>query len=118
MKLANLFVTFGLTSIVSGCLCIGCFVPQLPAPPTPQIEDWEKSETSAETRLADWQACGGQESGDVPRNPKNIVEGEDIQQAYKRQSAQHQRCLINKGYRYIGLCHTDYWKSMPACGVL
>ncbi|MES2636444.1 MAG: hypothetical protein V4605_03900 [Pseudomonadota bacterium] len=66
--------------------------------------------------MTDWQACGGHLSGDVPRNPKDIVEGEDIQQAYKRQSITHQRCLIRKGYRYIGLCSTDYWKAMPACG--
>lgn len=49
-------------------------------------------------------------------DPKHSIEGEDDLQASKRQSAEHQRCLIRKGYRYIGLCHTDYWKSMPACG--
>ena len=116
MRIIILSVMLGIASILSGCLCVGCFVPQLPTPPKPLIENWGKSATSAETRMADWQICGGQKSGDVPRNSNDIVEGEDIQQAYKRQSAQHQRCLIRKGYRYIGPCSTDYWKSMPACG--
>ncbi|WP_157381527.1 hypothetical protein [Methylophilus sp. 5] len=116
MRLVNLSITLGLTCVLSGCLCMGCFVPQLPPPPKTQIDDWERSETSSEVRLADWQVCGGQKNGDVPRNPKNAVEGENIQQAFKRQNAEHQRCLIRKGYHYIGLCSTEYWKTMPACG--
>lgn len=116
MKFVNLFVTIGSVIVLSGCLCMGCFVPQLPPPPELAIVDWERSGTSSETRLADWKECGGHISGDAPRNPKDIIEGEDTQQAYKRQSAQHQRCLIRKGYRYIEICRTDYWKSMPACG--
>jgi hypothetical protein len=116
MRLAKLFVTLVLASLLSGCLCMGCFVPQLPPPPKPHIEDWERSTTSVETRLADWQACGGQKNGDVPRNSEDIAEKEDIEKAYKRQSAEHQRCLIRKGYRYIGPCQRDYWKTMPACG--
>lgn len=59
MRLVNLSVTLGIASMLSGCLCMGCFVPQLPTPPKPLIEDWEKSATSAETRMADWKACGG-----------------------------------------------------------
>jgi len=116
MRTITLFIMLGLLSILSSCMCIGCFVPQLPTPPKPAIENWERAETSLETRLTDWQVCGGHLSGDFPRNPKDTVEGEDIQQAYKRQSAEHQRCLIRKGYRYVGHCGTDYMKSMPACG--
>jgi len=114
MKKITLSITLGLVSILSGCMCIDCFVPQLP-PPKPAIVNWEQSETSSETRLADWQACGGDKSGNFSRNPKDNLEGEDTQQAYKRQSAEHQRCLIHKGYHYIGHCSTDYMKSMPAC---
>lgn len=116
MRLAKLFVMLVLASLLFGCLCMGCFVPHLPPPPKPHIENWERSVTSAETRLADWQACGGHKSGDFARNPKDSIEGEDILQANKRQSAEHQRCLIRKGYRYIGHCSTVYMKSMPACG--
>jgi hypothetical protein len=116
MKVINLSITLGLTCVLSGCLCMGCFVPQLPSPPKAPIEDWAKSNTRSETRMADWQACGGHSSGDFSRNPKDSVEGEDITQAYKRQSAGHQRCLIRKGYHYIGPCSTEYWKTMPACG--
>lgn len=116
MKFVNLFVAIGSAIVLSGCLCIGCFVPQLPAPPKPQIEDWKRSATTVESRLADWQACGGDKSGNFSRNPKDTAEAEDTQQAYKRQSAEHERCLIRKGYRYIGHCSNDYMKSMPACG--
>lgn len=116
MKSFYISVILGLASLLSGCLCVGCFVPQLPAPPKPAIENWEISETSAETRLADWQACGGDKSGNFSMDPKDSAEEEDVLQAYKRQSAEHQRCLIRKGYRYIGHCSNDYMKSMPACG--
>jgi hypothetical protein len=116
MRLAKLFITLVLASLLSGCLCMGCFVPQLPPPPKPHIENWQRTETSAETRLADWQACGGHKSGDFAMDSKNSIEGEDVLQAYKRQSAEHQRCLIRKGYRYSGHCSTVYMKSMPACG--
>ncbi|MGY1490514.1 hypothetical protein ACW4YW_13975 [Methylobacillus pratensis] len=70
----------------------------------------------AETRLADWQACGGNANGTFSRKPKENFDGEDIQPADKRQIAEQQVCLINKGYHYIGTCWNDYWKSMPACG--
>jgi len=116
MRIITLFITLGLLSILSGCMCIGCFVPQLPTPPKPAIENWVRPETSLETRLTDWQVCGGHKSGNFARDPKDSIEGEDILQANKRQSTKHQRCLIRKGYRYIGHCSTDYMKSMPACG--
>lgn len=117
MRIIRLCVVLGLTTSLSGCFCWGCFVPLSPPPPSkPRIENWERAETSAETRLADWQACGGDKTGNFSRDPKDSIEGEDILQANKRQSAEHQRCLIRKGYRYIGECWNDYWKSMPACG--
>lgn len=116
MKIINLSVALGLASMLSGCLCMGCFVPQLPPPPKHEIEDWEKAGTSSETRLADWQACGGVKSGNFAMDTKYSIEGEDVMESYKRQSMEHQRCLIRKGYHYIGHCSTNYMKSMPACG--
>ena len=102
---------------LSGCFCWGCFVPLGPYPTSPkETEGWERAETSAETRLADWQACGGGADGHSFRNPKDTFEGEDITVAYTRQRAELQRCLLRKGYHYIGGCKTEYWKSMPACG--
>lgn len=106
---------FSACIVQSGCLCIGCFVPQLPPPPKPLIEDWVKRDFSVEQRLGDWKNCGGYKDGNFSIDPGNKIEGENSEQAYSRQHANLQRCLIEKGYRYIGHCERGM-KEMPACG--
>ena len=115
-KLMLVIVCFPLFIVQSGCLCIGCFVPRLPAPPKPLVEDWVKPDVSVGQRLNDWKKCGGYKDGDFSIDPRKKIEGEDSEQTYRRQHADVQRCLIERGYRYIGHCERGM-KVMPACGV-
>lgn len=84
--------------------------------PKPYLHYWEKDDMTAERRLKDWVTCGGNSDGSFSWKEVERRAGENGDQSSKRQSAQHQRCMISAGYRYTGNCSSEYMKSQPLCG--
>jgi len=118
-KLLRLFFMGGACALLSGCFCIGCFVPQLPPPSEPYRNFWTKIGMTEEGRRADWIACGGSTNGGFSMDPKKMRPGETYEQGRTRQGYALQRCMIQQGYRftgYIGNCAEPYMKGAPRCG--
>lgn len=69
-----------------------------------------------ESRLQDWVACGGVESGDFGVVLEDRLPGESQSDSQNRQAAKFQRCMIRAGYRYTGDCSSAYMKARPLCG--
>jgi hypothetical protein len=82
----------------------------------PYLQYWEKEGWTEEGRLADWVACGGSRSGNFAWDTRKQRLGESNEQSSVRQSQEHQRCLIQRGYRYTGNCSSAYMKAQPLCG--
>jgi len=110
----------GLFVILVGCsypiILVG---PRSSEPGPPEIEYWIKPGTSAEQRVQDSIDCEGNEKGDPVFSQVNIQEAmqpEDKDQwaARGRLYDNWERCMLNKGYQYIGKCYPSL--SRPACG--
>jgi len=112
---------------LAGCCPNGCFVLTGPAfealaNPRPMREDWNKNNASDEARRTDWENCGGYRNGNfVPlielvRKERRPEEKSDSP-AYDRLYLELQRCMLRKGYPYIGKCYdNEISRSLPACG--
>ena len=118
-----LSVFFGL----AGCCPNGCFVLsgaafQALANPTPMREQWSRSDSSDTERRLDWEDCGGYKDGGF--SPKEELlkeertsEEKDIFPAHDRLFLKLQRCMLRKGYQYIGKCYdNEISRALPACG--
>jgi len=98
-KLLRLFFTGGACALLSGCFCIGCFVPQLPTPPEPYRNSWTKIGMTEEGRRADWVACQGRADGNA--TPEDRLTGEtDDFAAMRRTHRRLVNCMGSKGYVY------------------
>lgn len=121
--LIYLSVFFGL----AGCCPNGCFVLSGPAfkalaHPTPMREQWSRSDRSDADRRLDWESCGGYKDGGFSPK-KELLEKErtseekDIFPAHDRLFLELQRCMLRKGYQYIGKCYdNEISRALPACG--
>ena len=114
-------VIFALCLIVSlsGCV-VGFGVASEPGPP--EIEYWIKPGTSAEQRVQDSIDCKGNAVGLPVESQANLEAAmlpgeEDIKLARRRLFNNWQRCMLGKGYQYIGECYpNEISRSRPACG--
>ncbi len=119
---------FALTIIsLAACCPNGCFVLSGPAykalaHPRPMREDWLKAGNNDTERRSDWEICGGYENGNfVPdiellRKEKRADES-NTQGARHRLFLELQRCMLRKGYQYIGKCYdNEISRALPACG--
>ena len=87
-----------------------------PTPVKPYLHYWEKSGMTEDRRLSDWLACGGDKDGDFSWKSRKQLAGESNEQSSRRQRDDHQRCMIQRGYRYTGKCSDPDMKSRPLCG--
>lgn len=121
-------VAFGALSAVllSACCPYGCFVvtgkayEQL-ANPVPHLEKWEKPGATPEIRLQASQDCGGGNTNNPGFSADTVARaqkpGESRYDAYARLFRDYQRCLIAKGYKYLGECPDNaVARISPACG--
>lgn len=124
MKGRMLFLMVFVVQVVTGCVTGGIpFVGNKPELFAPRIESWIKSDISAEQRVLDSIDCKGNENGDPVFSQVNIQEAmqpEDKDQwaARERLYDNWERCMLNKGYKYIGKCYPgdSVSRSRPACG--
>ncbi|AZU59414.1 hypothetical protein ACI2VK_10640 [Ralstonia nicotianae] len=84
----------------------------------PYIEEWEKPSVTSEMRRRDSESCGGGDSNHAPLFTAAEIKaeqrsGEKENAAYSRLHHRWQRCMLGKGYRYMGTC---YSQSSPGCG--
>ena len=82
----------------------------------PYIAYWTKDGMTEEGRLRDWVGCGGGNDGSFSWKIKEQIPGESNEQSSRRQRDDHQRCMIQRGYRYTGDCSSPEKKSKPLCG--
>ncbi|HMM55779.1 MAG TPA: hypothetical protein PKC23_12260 [Candidatus Desulfobacillus sp.] len=80
------------------------------------MEYWTKDSMTAESRVRDWVACGGQPNGNFPLDSRKQLPGEDEDTFSTRLNFDFQRCMIRSGYRYNGDCSRDHKKINPRCG--
>lgn len=82
----------------------------------PYMEHWTKPGMTAQSRLADWLACGGDRDGGFSYDIKtNSLPTETQAETQKRVKGNFQRCLIKHGYRYAG-CDQGLFQGEPICG--
>ncbi|HMM55778.1 MAG TPA: hypothetical protein PKC23_12255 [Candidatus Desulfobacillus sp.] len=80
------------------------------------MEYWTKDGMTAESRVRDWVACGGQPNGNFSLDSRKRLPGEEYNAYLNRLEAEFERCMIRNGYRYTGNCSSDYMKASPLCG--
>ena len=96
--------------------------PFVSEPGPPEIEYWIKPGTSAEQRVEDSIDCKGNAVGLPVESQANLEAAmlpgeEDIKLARRRLFNNWQRCMLGKGYQYIGECYpNEISRSRPACG--
>ena len=112
---------------LAACCPNGCFVLTGPAfealaHPTPMREQWSRSDRSDADRRLDWENCGGSQYGNCSPTQKAVDnerrsdEANDTP-ATKRMYLELQRCMLRKGYHYIGTCYeNEISRALPACG--
>ncbi len=112
---------------LAACCPNGCFVLRGPAfealaRPTPMREQWSRSDRSDADRRLDWESCGGSQYGNF--SPIQKAVDDERQPGEKndfpadgRLLRKLQRCMLRKGYHYIGKCYdNEISKTLPACG--
>lgn len=115
----------GITAL-PGCCPNGCFIVtgeafQKAANPTPYLDQWVKPGSTKEQLLQTSEACGGG-YGDRPgfsdaKVAKAMQSGESERDAYRRLFHDYERCLIRKGYKFIGPCYdNEVSRQLPRCG--
>jgi len=116
-------VLVGLFAALVGCSYPIILVGPRPSEPgPPEIEYWIKPNTTAEQRVQDSIDCKGNVVGLPVESQANLeavmlLGEEDIKLARRRLFNNWQRCMLGKGYQYIGECYpNEISRSRPACG--
>ena len=113
----------GLFAVLAGCSYPIILVGPRPSEPgPPEIEYWIKPGTSAEQRVQDSKECGGTPLGSSFNEQQIETEREPGEKGYSAPLARlhhkWERCMLGKGYQYIGQCYLDdsVSRNRPACG--
>ena len=112
---------------LAGCCPNGCFVLsgaafKALAHPTPMREQWSRSDRSDAERRLDWKNCGGSQYGNFSPTQEAVDKERRSEEtsdmpATKRMYLELQRCMLRKGYQYIGICYdNEISLTLPACG--
>ncbi len=89
--------------------------------PKPYIERWIKPGVSSDQKMLDWIACGGSQNGRFSPSEKELEtwttpEDPSTIRAFHSADDQFQRCVLSKGFVWVGRCDFSHSKTMPACG--
>jgi len=126
-KVLNILIFISLFSGLAGCCPNGCFVLTGPAfealaNPIPMREQWSKMDKSDAERRLDWESCGGYQDGNFSPTQKTIDDERQLWETNEspadgRLLRKLQRCMLRKGYHYIGKCYdNEISRTLPACG--
>lgn len=123
--LKKVFVVLNV-GLLSACCPNGCFIVtgeafEKLANPVPHLENWKKPGATPEIRLQASQDCGGGNTNNPGFGDETVErarkQGESSYAAYARLFRDYQRCLIAKGYKYVGECpDNEVARISPACG--
>ena len=117
--------------VLSGCCSSGCFIVSGQAfdelaYPTPYLQKWHKINTTPEKRREDSRSCGSDLLVNAKgpdgiafskdRLEKEKINNENENETYVRVHHKWQRCMLGKGYIYMGGCNEKRPQSSPACG--
>ncbi|MBD9402274.1 hypothetical protein [Comamonas sp. CMM02] len=109
-----------LSVLLTGCgIGLGLFPNATSYSTKPYLQYWEKEGITSSARQSDSRECGSTLLPSAPHQDgiSMVRKGMKHDEAsYDRAMAAWQRCMINKGYQYTGVCKSDYAKSWPACG--
>jgi hypothetical protein len=87
--------------------------------PPKSVDTWADSTRTDAMRLQDWVDCGGSwagEDGLVPLPNGQTRTTEQIQAESRATFYKIQRCMLKKGYTYIGPCYDNkISRPQPAC---
>ena len=121
----NWMIVLFIPLLFSGCGIGGYWMngnPFVSEPGPPEIEFWIKPGITAEQRVQDSIDCKGNVVGLPVESQANLEAAmlpgeEDIKLARRRLFNNWQRCMLGKGYQYIGECYpNEISRSRPACG--
>lgn len=81
----------------------------------PLRADWQKDSNSTADLVQDWIECGGDSKGwyYVERSPTDTGQSYQSKSSLKHYAIQ--RCMLAKGYQYIGRCDNAIRQATPAC---
>ena len=110
-------VLFFQAFILTGCGIGGFWMNGNPnlSESVPLRADWQKDSSSTAGLTLDWVECGGDSKGwyYIERSPTDT--GESDQEKSRLKHYAIQRCMQDKGYRYIGCCDNSIQQATPAC---
>jgi len=77
----------------------------------------DKRKRKKETTVQDWVECGGKEDGwyQTPVLWSESTTTEEIIAASRQKVAEIERCMLDKGYRYVGKCDSEITRNSVAC---
>jgi len=77
----------------------------------------ENEKKLKEEKIQDWTQCGGKEDGwyQTPVLWSESTTTEEIITASRQKVAEIERCMLDKGYRYVGKCDSEITRNSVAC---
>lgn len=75
--------------------------------PEPLGDYWIKGDKVTEIRRQDWIDCGGDIDGSYRSLTDDEVSRKDRSQAWRSNFYKVQNCMIEKDYRYMGICRGE-----------
>jgi len=117
MTVLTVLAVLAVLSGVTACGAGGLWMNGNPAATrhlSPPGHEWTRPDASVLVRDLDWQACGGQRSGNISADRRGATPQEDAELSREKLYAA-QRCMLGKEYHYIGSCEGDIPGRYPAC---
>jgi len=85
------------------------------------VSYWVSSERALKSKdvsIGNWIECGGTKDGwyQVQLPPYGLdITTEEITAASRQKVAEIERCMLDKGYRYVGKCDSEITRNSVAC---
>ncbi len=96
--------------------CLGDDTYQRLMHPKPYLQEWEKGGITEESRRLESINCGAGDTdhvGFTKKVPSTLHPGTTDNETDYERLFEWERCMITKGYRYMGDC--SYRKDFPSC---
>ena len=110
-------VLFSQFFILTGCGIGGFWMNGNPtlSESIPLRADWQKDSSSITDLTQDWVECGGDSKGWYYVERSTTDTGQSYHEKNNLKYDAIQRCMLTKGYRYIGGCDNSILLDTPAC---